>query len=47
MNAQDYWSMFVETGAPELYLLFKSARRMEEEHVCNNPGLGDSGFGLQ
>lgn len=47
MNAKDYWSMFVETGAPELYLLFKSAHRMEEKHVCNDQGSGDSCFGLQ
>lgn len=47
MNAQDYWSMFMETGAPEMYLLFNHARRMEEKHVCNDPGAGDSGLGLQ
>ena len=47
MNAQDFWNMFIETGAPEVYLLFNRARRMEETLVCNDPGMGDSGFGVQ
>ena len=47
MNAQDFWTMFVETGAPEMYLLYNKARRMEERDVCNNPGVGASGYGLQ
>lgn len=47
MNAQDYWTMFLETGAPEMYLLFNQARRMEESNVCNDPGVGSSGIRLQ
>ena len=26
MNAQDYWNLFLDTGAPEAYLLYKSRR---------------------
>ena len=47
MNAKDYWTIFVETGAPEMYLLYNKARRMEEQNVYNDPGIGPSGVGLQ
>ena len=47
MNAQDYWTMFLETGAPELYLLFNQARKMEGKHVSDNTGPGTEGLGLQ
>lgn len=47
MNAQDYWTIFMETGAPEMYLLYNKVRRMEEQDVCNDPGTGASGLGLQ
>ena len=36
MNSQDYWQMFLETGAPELYLLYNNARKMENSHVPDN-----------
>ncbi len=47
MNAQDYWKIFLETGAPEMYLLFRRERAMEESHVLDDPGLGASYHGLQ
>jgi len=47
MNAQDYWSIFIETGAPEMYLLYNKARRMEELDVSDNPGSCSTGLGLQ
>ncbi len=47
MNAQDYWKIFLETGAPEMYLLYNRARRMEEHNVCNDPGPCSAGLGLQ
>ena len=47
MNAQDYWSVFLETGAPEFYLLFQQARRMEETNVCKDQGTGTASLGLQ
>lgn len=47
MNAQDYWTIFIETGAPEMYLLYNKARRMEEADVYQNQGTGASGNGLQ
>lgn len=47
MNAQDYWMMFLETGAPEMYLLYNQARRMEATDVFNDPGTGTAGHRLQ
>ena len=36
MQAQDYWTIFLETGAPEFYLLYNNAKKMENKHVFNN-----------
>ena len=47
MNAVDYWKFFLETGAPEYYLLYQNALKMEENHVFDDPGIGASGHGLQ
>ena len=47
MNAQDYWNIFLETGAPEMYLLFNKARRMEGKDVSEDQGIGSKGFQLQ
>lgn len=47
MKAQDYWSIFLETGAPEFYLMYNQARKMEETYVFNSPGPGAAGNGLQ
>ena len=47
MNAQDYWRMFLETGAPEMYLLYSDARRREESHVSDRSGRGPESYGLQ
>lgn len=42
MNANDYWTVFLETGAPEMYLMFNRARKMEEENVFDDPGAGSA-----
>ena len=47
MNAQDYWKIFLETGAPEMYLLFSRERKMEASHVLDNTGIGAACYGLQ
>lgn len=47
MNARDYWTIFLETGAPEMYLLFHQARRREEAYVSDDSGIGSEGIGLQ
>ena len=47
MTSQDYWQMFMETGAPEMYLLYNRARKMETSYVTDNPGAGTAGHSLQ
>ena len=47
MNATDYWKFFLETGAPEYYLLYQNALKMEENHVLDDPGHRAQGYGLQ
>jgi len=47
MRAHDYWTIFLETGAPELYLMFNQARRMEETDVSEDQGTGTACNRLQ
>ena len=47
MNASDYWNFFLETGAPEYYLLYQNALKMEGNHVSNDSGHCSPGYGLQ
>ena len=37
MNANDYWSMFMKTGAPEIYLMYKNAKDLEEALLHADP----------
>ena len=47
MNAANYWELFLETGAPEMYLLYQQARKSEEKHVSDHSGHCAEGYGLQ
>lgn len=47
MLAQDYWQLFLETGSPEIYLLYNNARKMEKEDVYDRSGPGITGLNLQ
>ena len=47
MNAANYWQLFLETGAPEMYLLYQQARKTEETHVFDDPGNRPACHGLQ
>ncbi len=47
MTARDYWKIFMETGAPEAYLSYTHALRMEGNHVSDDPSSGAPGHGLQ
>ncbi len=47
MNTQQLWQTFLETGSPEVYLLYNQAKRMEQSHVLDGSGVGASGHGLQ
>ncbi len=46
MYAKDYWQLFVETGAPELYLMYSKAKQMEDNDVSVGSGLGSESFTL-
>ncbi len=47
MTSMDYWNIFLETGAPEAYLAYSRALKMEANHVSEDPWPGTSGHGLQ
>ena len=47
MNAKEYWKIFMETGAPEAYLSYTLALKMEEPYASDNTGSGAPGHGLQ
>lgn len=47
MDAMDYWTLFMETGAPEAYLLYSNALKMEKKNVLDNPRHCPQGNGLQ
>ena len=47
MNKQDYWQLFLETGAPEVYLMFHNARKQEEDYVFNRTRTSSAGNSLQ
>ena len=47
MNAQDLWQVFLETGAPEMYILYNKARKAEMTHVLDGSGFGAESNNLQ
>ncbi len=46
MNAADYWQIFMDTGAPEMYLMYHKAKRQEDTHVLDNTGPCTAGLSL-
>ena len=38
MKSRELWQAFLDTGAPELYLLFSKARQAEVDYVSDNSG---------
>ena len=47
MDARDYWQLFLETGAPEAYLMYSKQRLSEESYVLDRSGDCPAGHGLQ
>ena len=43
MNTQQLWQTFMETGAPEVYLLYHQAKKVENSNVPDRAGIGPSG----
>lgn len=46
MNAMEYWQLFLETGAPEAYLMYSAQLKSEANHVFDDPGHRSAGHGL-
>ena len=47
MNTMDYWQLFLETGAPEAYLMYSRMLLAEAQHVYDHSGHRPAGHGLQ
>ena len=47
MDAMEYWKIFVETGAPELYLMYAKAMKSGEQYVSENKGTGTTCHRIQ
>ncbi len=47
MEKKDYWQLFLETGAPEMYLLYSREKRLENTHVSDHESVGPAPDGLQ
>lgn len=47
MNSEAFWQLFLDTGAPEMYMLYNKAKKMEDSHVSDNQGAGVAGNTIQ
>lgn len=47
MDVHAAWQLFVNTGAPEAYLLYNQLKKAEETYVPDDSGLGHTGHSLQ
>ncbi len=47
MDTTQLWQLFLETGAPEVYMLYAKAMKSEGVHVSDGSGSGTAGYGLQ
>ena len=47
MNTIDYWQLFMQTGAPEFYVKYHQAKRMERDYASDNSRPGAAGDPVQ
>lgn len=47
MESEMIWQLFMETGAPEMYMLYNRARKAEEAHVSDDSRTCTAGLTLQ
>jgi len=47
MNVNQLWQTFLETGSPEIYILYNQAKKMRDSNVFDDTGTGASGNTLQ
>ena len=38
MHANEFWQLFLETGAPEAYLMYSKQRKSEDSYVFDGSG---------
>ena len=44
MESKEYWKLFMDTGAPEMYLLYAKQLKAEDNHVFNGPGYRSQSY---
>lgn len=47
MNANSAWQIFLETGAPEMYLLYTQVKSMEKKDVFDDSRLSPESYKIQ
>lgn len=47
MDAKEYWKLFLETGAPEVYMMYTQALKTEGRYVSEHNGFGTESQRLQ
>jgi len=47
MDSNIAWQLFLETGAPELFVLYNQVRKAEIPHVLDSPGPCAQGYKIQ
>ena len=47
MDPRNFWDLFLETGAPEAYLMYSAQLRSEEYRVYDGKGHCPESHGLQ
>lgn len=47
MDAMSYWQLFLDTGAPEAYLMYVRQAKSEEKYVFDDSGHRPENHGLQ
>ena len=40
LGSKEYWQLFLETGAPELYMMYVGALKTEGSHVPEHHSVG-------
>lgn len=47
MNSKDYWQLFLDTGAPEAYLMYSRQLKSEANYVYDGSGYRPESNRLQ
>ncbi len=47
MDSHTFWQLFLDTGAPEMYMLYNTLRKMEDADVSDDTGFSSANNTLQ